>query len=64
VLVAGNGPNVAQRGPRHVGYAEHLAARGERTKVTMTMEPLHDAVWTERLLAGRTNELDKLARFV
>jgi hypothetical protein len=27
----------------------------------MTVEPLHDAVWTERLVAGRENELDNLA---
>lgn len=30
-------------------------------RVVMTMESLHDEVWTERLLAGRRNELDKLA---
>ena len=32
--------------------------------VTMTVEPMHDRIWTERLLAGRTNELDNLARVV
>jgi uncharacterized protein YndB with AHSA1/START domain len=32
--------------------------------VTMTVEPMHDDVWTERLLAGRTNELDNLARLI
>jgi uncharacterized protein YndB with AHSA1/START domain len=30
------------------------------TEVTMTMEPLHDAEWTQRLVAGRGNELDNL----
>jgi uncharacterized protein YndB with AHSA1/START domain len=30
------------------------------TRVVMTVEPLHDEVWTERLLAGRANELDNL----
>lgn len=30
--------------------------------VTTHMEPWHDAEWTERLGAGRTNELDNLAR--
>jgi hypothetical protein len=30
----------------------------------MQVEPLHDEVWTERLIAGRTNELDNLARLV
>jgi uncharacterized protein YndB with AHSA1/START domain len=32
------------------------------TDVTMEMEPLHDAVWTERIWAGRANELDNLER--
>ena len=31
------------------------------TRVVMKMEALHDDVWTERLIAGRTNELDNLA---
>ena len=34
------------------------------TKVTMTVDAMHDEVWTERLLAGRSNELDKLAAVV
>ncbi|MFE4469806.1 SRPBCC domain-containing protein [Leifsonia sp. NPDC056824] len=34
------------------------------TRVTMHAEELHDDVWTERLLAGRANELDNLARLV
>ncbi|TDQ03813.1 MULTISPECIES: SRPBCC family protein [unclassified Leifsonia] len=34
------------------------------TRVIMKVEPLHDDVWTERLLAGRANELDNLARLV
>lgn len=34
------------------------------THVTMHMEPLHDREWTDRLVAGRTNELDNLARLV
>ena len=29
-------------------------------RVVMTVEPMHDDVWTERLLAGRSNELDNL----
>jgi uncharacterized protein YndB with AHSA1/START domain len=28
--------------------------------VTMTVDSMHDQVWTERLLAGRANELDDL----
>jgi uncharacterized protein YndB with AHSA1/START domain len=34
------------------------------THVVMQVEPLHDEVWTERLIAGRTNELENLARLV
>jgi uncharacterized protein YndB with AHSA1/START domain len=34
------------------------------TRVLMTVEPMHDQVWTERLVAGRANELDNLARLV
>ncbi len=34
------------------------------TRVVMDVEPLHDEVWTERLVAGRSNELDNLAKLV
>lgn len=34
------------------------------TRIRMHIEPLHDEVWTERLVAGRTAELDNLARLV
>jgi hypothetical protein len=37
---------------------------GEGSRVVMTMEPLHDEVWTERLVMGRTNEMENLARVV
>ena len=30
----------------------------------MTVDAMHDQVWTERLLAGRANELDNLARVI
>jgi hypothetical protein len=30
----------------------------------MEIEPMHDDTWTERLCAGRANELDNLARLV
>jgi uncharacterized protein YndB with AHSA1/START domain len=32
--------------------------------VTMTVEPMHDDEWTQRLLAGRANELDNLGRLI
>jgi uncharacterized protein YndB with AHSA1/START domain len=34
------------------------------TRVVMSVEPLHDDVWTQRLLDGRANELANLARVV
>jgi uncharacterized protein YndB with AHSA1/START domain len=54
--------------PGHEPY-EHLttielAPAGDGTSVVMTVEPLHDEVWTLRLLAGRENELDNLAAAV
>jgi uncharacterized protein YndB with AHSA1/START domain len=38
-----------------------LTPAGDGVRVVMHMEPLHDADWTERLVAGRTNELENLA---
>jgi uncharacterized protein YndB with AHSA1/START domain len=37
-----------------------LTPADDGVRVVMTVEPLHDQVWTERLLAGRANELDNL----
>ena len=34
------------------------------TDVVMECEPLHDQEWTERIVAGRTNELDNLERLL
>ena len=34
------------------------------TDVVMECESLHDQVWTDRIIAGRANELDKLERLV
>jgi uncharacterized protein YndB with AHSA1/START domain len=41
-----------------------LQADEDSVRVVMTMEPLHDDVWTQRLVAGRENELDNLGRLV
>jgi uncharacterized protein YndB with AHSA1/START domain len=54
--------------PGHEPY-EHLtvvelAPVDGNTEVTMTMEALHDDEWTERLVAGRRNELDNLAALI
>jgi uncharacterized protein YndB with AHSA1/START domain len=34
------------------------------TKVVMTIDPMHDDVWTQRLVMGRENELDNLAKAI
>lgn len=55
--------------PDHVPY-QHLTTvdieptDGGGSHVTMTVAPMHDAEWTERLVAGRSNELDNLGRLV
>jgi hypothetical protein len=41
-----------------------LAPVPEGTRVVMQVEPLHDEIWTARLLDGRANELAKLAALV
>jgi uncharacterized protein YndB with AHSA1/START domain len=41
-----------------------LSPKGDGVRVVMTLEPMHDDVWTNRLVAGRTNELDNLQRVV
>jgi uncharacterized protein YndB with AHSA1/START domain len=34
---------------------------GDGSRVVMSIDPMHDDVWTERIVAGRGNELDNLA---
>src|SRR2546427_3767181 len=41
-----------------------LTPSGDSVRVVMTTEPLHDEVWTQRLVMGRENELDNLARVI
>jgi uncharacterized protein YndB with AHSA1/START domain len=50
--------------PDHAPY-EHLTVveiepAGERTRVIMTLDPLHDETWTRDYADHRNNELDKL----
>jgi hypothetical protein len=33
-------------------------------RVVMTVEPLHDEVWTQRLVMGRENELANLSKVI
>jgi uncharacterized protein YndB with AHSA1/START domain len=44
---------------------EHLTVveitpAGSRTEAVMTVDPMHDETWTQRILGGRSNELDNL----
>ncbi|WP_106815742.1 SRPBCC family protein [Microbacterium timonense] len=54
--------------PDHEVYEQlttvELSPSSEGTRIVMHVEPLHDEVWTQRLLAGRANELDNLAALV
>ena len=37
---------------------------GDQVRVVMTVERMHDDVWTGRLVAGRENELENLGRVI
>ena len=54
--------------PDHEPYQHRteveLHAEGEGTRIVMRVEPMHDEVWTERLVQGRANELENLAALV
>ncbi len=41
-----------------------LTRVGRRVAVVMTIDRLHDDDWTGRMIAGRTNELENLARAI
>ena len=54
--------------PDHEPY-EHLTTidiepAGDRTKVVMTVDPLHDETWTQEYRAHRGNELDNLGAVI
>jgi hypothetical protein len=38
--------------------------RGGRATVVMTVERMHDDVWTQRIIAGRENVLENLAKVI
>lgn len=50
-----------QESYEHLTVVE-LAPAPDGSEVVMTIEPLHNEEWTERIVAGRENELDNLAR--
>ena len=41
-----------------------LVPEPDGVRVVMRVEPMHDDEWTQRLLAGRTNELENLAALI
>ena len=41
-----------------------LTPSGDGVRVVMTVDPMHDEVWTQRLVMGRENELDNLAQVI
>ena len=41
-----------------------LTPSGAGVRVVMTVDPMHDEVWTQRLMMGRENELDNLAQVI
>ena len=52
--------------PNHKPYefltVVDLTETDGRTRVVMTVDRMHDEVWTQRLVAGRENELNNLAK--
>jgi uncharacterized protein YndB with AHSA1/START domain len=54
--------------PGHEPYEQltvvDLAPTNEGVHVVMTADPMHDDVWTQRLVAGRENELANLAKVI
>ena len=41
-----------------------LTPSGDRVRVVMTADPMHDDVWTQRLVMGRENELNNLGKLI
>jgi uncharacterized protein YndB with AHSA1/START domain len=52
-------PGVA---PYWFGTVVELKPVDGGTRAVMTVDPLHDEEWTQRLVAGRSNELENLGR--
>lgn len=55
---------VPDHAPYEVLTIVDLTATALGTHVRMRAEPMHDPVWTDRLLAGRAMELDALGRLL
>jgi uncharacterized protein YndB with AHSA1/START domain len=55
---------VAGHEPYEFSTEIELTPTPDGTQVVMTVEPLHDETWTQRLLDGRANELENLGRLL
>ena len=45
-----------------VGMAVDIDAMGARTRLVVTLDPMHDQHWTEMAVQGWEGQLEKLAR--
>jgi len=54
-------PGVA---PYSVATLVELEPSGQGTRLVLTFDAMHDAVWTERAVLGRKSELERLARLL
>lgn len=50
--------------PYDVAITVELEARGDSVLLRLTTDAMHDQTWTERSVAGWTNELEKLERSI
>ena len=50
--------------PYEFATVVELEPRSGGVRVVMTIDPMHDEEWTQRLVAGRENELDNLAAVI
>lgn len=55
---------IPDREPYEFATDVELTPTDDGTRVVMAVEQLHDQLWTQRLLEGRNNELDNLARLI
>jgi hypothetical protein len=51
-------------GPYEQDTLIEFAPAENGVRIVMTMQPMHDEEWTQRLVAGRTNELDNLGKLI
>jgi len=50
--------------PYQVAHTVELFPTGDRVRMVLTFDPMHDDVWTQRQSMGWASELDKLERLL